>query len=208
MTVTRLALATLTVLSLATLACDADDTAKQCVSAGLVEQCPVGSNPALGASAEEGCDGNFNDNVVTGETGATAQCRSSGGCNFVCQFEVPCSCGVLTITKQEIVCAACALTSCGDGRCEGNERATCAPGNNTCIECGEDCGGSTCGDGDCTGSETPAICPQDCGGSCTPSAKDCLGPIARVCQANGAGYESFDCSTRGQTCQSGECKAP
>ena len=152
MTVTRLALATftLTVLSFGPLACDADDTAKQCVSAGLVAQCPVGSNPILGASAEEGCDGQFNDNVVSGDTGATAQCRSSGGCDFMCQFEVPCSCGVETITKDEIVCSTCAQTSCGDGRCEGNERATCTPGNSTCIECGEDCGGSTCGDGDCT----------------------------------------------------------
>jgi len=188
-------------------ACDADDTAKLCVSADLIAQCPVGSNPILGASAEEGCDGQFSDNIVSGDTGASGQCRSSGSCEFLCQFEVPCSCGVLTITKDEIVCAACTLTSCGDGRCEGNERATCAPGNASCIECGEDCGGATCGDGDCTGSETPALCPQDCGGSCTPSAKDCLGPIARVCQANGAGYDSFDCSTTGQTCREGVCVA-
>ncbi len=189
-------------------ACDADDTAKQCVSADLVAQCPAGSNPILGAAAEEGCSGDYSDKVLEGEQGATGQCRSSGSCEFLCQFEVPCLCGVQTLTKESIVCNPCQNTSCGDGRCEGNERGSCAPGNSTCVECSEDCGGSTCGDGDCTGQESPATCPQDCGGTCTPSAKDCVGPIARVCQANGAGYDSFDCSTTGQTCRDGECVAP
>lgn len=190
-------------------ACDADDTAKECVMADLVAQCPAGSNPVLGAAAEEGCSGEFSDNIIEGDTGASAQCRSSGSCNFMCQFEVPCPCGVETLTKDAIVCAQCAQTSCGDGRCEGAERAECAPGSGSaCVACGEDCGGATCGDGDCTGSETPTTCPEDCGGTCTPNAKDCLGPIARVCQANGAAYSEFDCSTQGFVCRAGECVAP
>ncbi len=100
----RLAVA-LVPFAFVSLGCDADEVAKQCVSAGLVAQCPAGSNPILGASADEGCDGNFSDNVVSGEMGATATCRSSGGCDFMCQFAVPCTCGVLTLTKEEIVCA-------------------------------------------------------------------------------------------------------
>ncbi len=203
----RLAVA-LVPFAFVSLGCDADEVAKQCVSAGLVAQCPAGSNPILGASADEGCDGNFSDNVVSGEMGATATCRSSGGCDFMCQFAVPCTCGVLTLTKEEIVCAECEETSCGDGRCEGAERASCEGAAGACVPCDEDCGGATCGDGDCTGSETPQLCPQDCAAGCTPNAKDCLGPIARVCQANGATYDTFDCSTSGQVCRDGVCATP
>lgn len=190
------------------IACDADDTAKQCVSADLVAQCPAGSNPVLGAAAEEGCQGDYSDNLVEGDVGATATCRSSGSCEFMCQFATPCLCGVETLTKDAIVCAECAPTSCGDGRCEGNERAICAGGDGACVPCDEDCGGATCGDGDCTGSESPASCPQDCGGTCQPNAKDCLGTFVRVCQANGAGYDQVDCAASGQVCRDGACVAP
>ncbi len=187
---------------------DASEVATQCVAADLVGQCPAGSNPVLGAAAETACGGSFELKVVTEEGAATGQCSSNGTCNFLCQYASPCSCGVATLSKESIVCAECPEQSCGDGRCEGTERATCEPGQGGCFACLEDCGGATCGDGDCTGDESPATCPQDCERLCTPSSKTCVGSEAHVCSADGASKDVFDCAAVGLICGQGECVAP
>ncbi len=125
---------------------DATEVATQCVAVDLVGQCPAGSNPVLGAAAESSCGGAFDLNVVTESGAATGQCQSNGTCEFLCQYASPCSCGVATLSKEAIVCAECQDQSCGDGRCEGTERATCEAGATACLPCAEDCSGSTCGE--------------------------------------------------------------
>ncbi|MCC6624903.1 MAG: hypothetical protein IT385_26890 [Deltaproteobacteria bacterium] len=190
-----------------TIACDTSEVAEQCAQNDLVGQCPVGSNPVLGAQAESACGGEFNANIVTEGGSATGQCTSAAGCEVLCQFANPCTCGIATISKDAIVCAQCAAQSCGDDRCEGTERATCASGEAGCFPCAEDCGGATCGDGDCTGDEDPVACPQDCADECVPSSKFCVGTIAKVCAANGQSTSDFDCATQGQSCKDGDCVA-
>ncbi len=195
-------------LMLPLFACDADEVAKQCVAADLVGQCPVGSNPVLGAAASEGCDGKFDGQLVSTDASVTGQCAASGSCEFLCQFQIPCTCGVVSITKEEIICAECPDQVCGDSRCEGTERAGCEADQSGCFACPEDCGGPTCGDGDCTGNESPDNCPQDCARACDPGAKECLGTLARVCRADGAEWDAFNCADIGLVCGGGECVAP
>jgi hypothetical protein len=187
---------------------DATEVATQCVAADLVGQCPVGSNPVLGASAEATCGGSFELKAVGDGTSVTGQCGNNGTCEFYCQYASPCSCGVQTLSKDLIICAECPDQSCGDGRCEGTERASCESGAAACFPCIEDCGGSTCGDGDCTGTETPDTCPQDCASVCTPSTKLCVGTILQVCSADGRSKTEFDCATAGLICGQGACVAP
>ncbi len=189
-------------------ACDAAKVAEECVAADLVGQCPAGSNPVLGAVAGSTCGGEFNANVVTEEGSATGQCNSNGSCEFLCQFEVPCSCGVATLSKETIVCSECQDQSCGDGRCEGTERATCEAGQQGCFACAEDCAGPTCGDGDCTGTENPDNCPQDCADRCVPNSASCVGSRVVNCSADGKTTAEFDCATVGQVCSGGACVAP
>jgi|GEM_PF-1335884 len=196
-------------LSLGLAACpDATQVADQCVAADLIGQCPVGSNPVLGAEASSSCGGEFNANIVTEEGSATGQCGSNGTCQFLCQFSEPCTCGVATISKESIVCSECQDQSCGDGRCEGTERAFCEPGQAGCFACEEDCAGPTCGDGDCTGTENPQSCPQDCAATCTPDASVCIGTRVSKCAADGHTSVEFDCATVGQACSVGACVAP
>ncbi len=189
-------------------ACDATKVGEQCVAADLVGQCPAGSNPVLGAAASTSCGGTFEGQTIGDGMAVSGQCGANGTCEFLCQFEVPCTCGVATLTKEAIVCAECQDQSCGDGRCEGTERPGCAPGEEGCFPCAEDCGGSTCGDGDCTGDESPETCPQDCAATCVPNARSCIGTRVSVCAADGHTTAEVDCATVGQVCADGQCVAP
>ncbi len=189
-------------------ACDPTKVAEQCVQADLVAQCPVGSNPILGAQAQSACGGSFDANLVTENGSATGQCSAAGSCEFLCQFEVPCTCGVATLTKESIVCAECPDQSCGDGRCDGTERGACEPGQQGCVVCAEDCTGPTCGDGDCTGSESPETCPQDCAATCVPNESICIGTSVSKCAADGHTSVAVDCAGFGQACANGACVAP
>ncbi len=195
-------------VALSLLGCDTSAVAEQCVSADLVSQCPAGSNPVLGAQAQASCDGQFSENLVEASGSVSGQCNSAGTCEFLCQFTNPCTCGVVSVTKDAIICAECAAQSCGDGRCEGTERPSCESSGAGCFPCPEDCGGSTCGDGDCTGTENPVSCPQDCADTCVPSSRFCVGTVAKVCAANGKSTTDFDCATQSQTCRDGECATP
>ncbi len=187
---------------------DATEVAEQCVAADLIGQCPAGSNPVLGASASAACGGSFDLHVVTEEGSATGQCSSNGTCEFLCQYTSPCTCGISTLSKDQIICSVCPDQSCGDGRCEGTERASCEGGPATCLACLEDCGGSTCGDGDCTGTESPQTCPQDCENLCIPNDTFCFGNAVKKCAADGSQYVEVDCTPSGLICGNGQCVAP
>ncbi len=187
---------------------DATEVADQCVAADLVGQCPAGSNPVLGASASAACGGSFDLHVVTEEGSATGQCSSNGSCEFLCQYTSPCSCGIATLSKDAIACSTCPDQSCGDGRCEGTERASCEGGQTGCLACLEDCGGATCGDGDCTGTESPDTCPQDCARGCVPNETLCLGTIIKKCAADGSQFVDVDCAPSGLICGNGQCVLP
>jgi len=180
---------------------DSTKVASECVQADFISACPVGSNPKLDADATSVCGGKFSGNLIEEAGSASGQCTSAGNCEILCQFEVPCSCGVATITKESIVCSECPAQSCGDSRCEGTERPSCEPGQQGCQPCIEDCAGPSCGDGDCTGSENPTTCPQDCAQECVPNAQECIGNILRKCSADGRSSVSIDCSDSGFVCQ-------
>ena len=186
--------------SLATACPDATEVATQCAQSDFVRACPVGSNPAIGVAAESACGGEFSGNLVEESGSASGQCTSTGTCQVLCQFEVPCTCGVETISKQQIMCSECPAQSCGDSRCEGTERPSCAPAERGCQPCPEDCSGLRAGDGDCTGSENPQSCPQDCAQECVPNAQECIGNILRKCSADGRGSVAIDCADSGLIC--------
>ena len=151
-------------LGLLSAGCGSEDgarTGEACAESNLIEQCPGGSNPVLGAQAESGCSGKADGSYVTESGSASGQCHGTGSCSVLCQFVVPCTCGVASATKQGVTCAPCTEQKCGNGLCEGTERATCAAGQTNCAPCPVDCPEATCGDGVCNGTETPATCAPD-----------------------------------------------
>jgi hypothetical protein len=198
-------------LGLGSEGCSADEAAKTgeaCAQSTLIAQCPAGSNPILGASAQQSCAGKGDASLITESGSATGQCQGSGSCQVLCQFASPCTCGVDSVSKEGVICSKCKDQSCGDGRCDGTERATCPTGDKSCVPCAEDCGGATCGDGDCTGSESPTTCPQDCAGTCTPNDPVCVGSKVLLCGANGQpASELADCAALDQVCGNGKCQA-
>lgn len=112
-----------------------DASALGCVQSDLVGQCPVGSNPLVGAQAEAVCAEAVGGVVQDGEGQATGQCYGVGSCRVVCQFAAPCRCGVQSVSRDGVMCADCQdAASCGNGTCEGGETpATCA------TDCGAVC---------------------------------------------------------------------
>jgi hypothetical protein len=128
------------------------NTGLGCVESDLIAQCPPGSNPDLNASATSECEGQANI-LLSGDGGSIeAACRGTGECLVVCNFQVPCDCGVDAITTEGIFCTPCTEASaCGDAVCEGGEdqntcpvdcAASCAPNTRRCNGRNrEDCNG-------------------------------------------------------------------
>lgn len=116
-------------------AADMPPAADDCATANLVSQCPAGSNPLLGVQAETACSGAVGG-VVSDQAGqATGQCYGAGSCRVVCQFAVPCRCGVASVTRDGVVCADCeGAASCGNALCEAGESPENCP-----IDCGAEC---------------------------------------------------------------------
>ncbi len=118
--------------------------AEECVQSDLIAQCPPGSDPRLDAEAKTMCEGSADADFITQSGSISGQCRGEGSCQVLCQFEVPCPCGVETITDEGIVCTQCTdLPGCGDGTCEGMENpdncaADCGP---VCVPDRERCNG-------------------------------------------------------------------
>lgn len=126
-------------LSLLLLACDdADGPAGGDVGdcAAVARQCPLGSNPVVGAQAETQCTTAVGGIVSDGTGQASAQCIGAGSCRVLCQFQVPCRCGVAMVGPEGVICAPCeGAAACGDGVCSGGETPqSCA------VDCGATCG--------------------------------------------------------------------
>lgn len=185
----------------------ATETGRACAESDLVAQCPAGSNPVLGAEAAQTCSGSAQANRGVVEVGGSAvgQCAGSSECRVYCQFATPCTCGIQSLTRDAVLCAECPAQVCGDGRCEGTERASCEPGEPACFPCARDCTAATCGDGVCTADESPNTCPQDCARACEPNSVACAGNVLRLCMANGAEWTETDCAAAGMTCAEGRC---
>ena len=202
-------------------ACINDDTGEECAANNLIEQCPPGSSPVLGAAATNQCGGgaDFSAGPVETEGSVVGSCAGVETCNVYCQFDIPCTCGTVSVSRDAIICAECPEQSCGDGRCEGTEREDCtgAPDIASCQTCTEDCSGvATCGDGDCTLNETANLpsaegnpdlvyCPRDCADLCIPSEVFCAGNVLSVCSANGSSVNEVDCGESGFICAEGAC---
>jgi hypothetical protein len=173
----------------------------------LAALCPPGTaleltgSSATGESVCPAGEGEVKD--TTGKV--TGLCRTTTSCSVQCKVVQTCPCGIDSATRDGVVCAKCA---CGDGLCQGNERASCPPGDPVCVPCLEDCAGANCGDGVCNGTESPQSCPQDCAGKCEPNKPVCAGNKVLLCGADGQpAAELADCLASGQVCGNGKCGA-
>lgn len=114
-------------------ACDDGDGPLTCGQ--LVDQCPPGSSAILGEQASGACAEAQGGIALDGTGQATGQCLASSSCRVLCEFDVPCRCGVASITGAGVQCASCdGAASCGNGICEGGETPERCP-----IDCGEVC---------------------------------------------------------------------
>lgn len=113
----------------------AGDGGGACETSNLIAQCPAGTSPLLGSQAESSCAAVAGGVVLDGTGQASGQCYGVGSCRVVCQFAMPCRCGVESVGRDGVICAACeGAASCGNGVCEGGESpATCG------IDCGVLC---------------------------------------------------------------------
>lgn len=104
-----------------------------CVSADLIAQCPPGSNPILGSTADSLCGQEAGADLMNMQGHVTGRCYGEGACIVACQFAASCPCGVDAVTVDGVFCTECAeVNPCGDGMCAGGE---------TPQSCPEDCGG-------------------------------------------------------------------
>lgn len=172
-----------------TVSCGTEGTevADKCADSNLIEQCPPGSNPVLGATADSSCGASGSVDLIYQDGSATGQCKSSGSCNVLCQFAAPCLCGVERITDEGVFCSEC--PSCGDGLCELPEAESCAGvDDRACLEC----------PGECTGTSF-----------CTANEVVCAGSVLRICNPAGSAYNvETDCAETGLICGPGSCVSP
>jgi hypothetical protein len=111
---------------------EATNVGQACVESDLVEQCPPGSNPILGASAESMCEASASVDLTTQTGSVSGRCFGSGTCRVVCQFASPCACGVDEVTRDGVFCTDCSgAAACGNAVCEGGENPTTCP--NDCM---------------------------------------------------------------------------
>ncbi|MEZ4466168.1 MAG: hypothetical protein R3F43_17370 [bacterium] len=100
----------------------ADAAVGACNLPALVAQCPLGTNPAAGEQAEAFCNDAVGGLTTDGQGQISGQCQGAAGCRVLCQFAVPCACGVQQVSRDGVICASCeGAAACGNGRCEGGE---------------------------------------------------------------------------------------
>jgi hypothetical protein len=137
---TRRALPLLTALLLLTAACDdtgteGAQTGVECARSDLIAQCPPGSDPRLDASSSSQCEASGEADLIMQDGKVTGSCVGEGSCQVLCQFLVPCACGVDRITDEGVFCTDCASgAACGNGACEATESADSCP-----ADCGPVC---------------------------------------------------------------------
>ncbi|MEZ4471885.1 MAG: hypothetical protein R3F60_14050 [bacterium] len=113
----------------------ADAAVGACNLPALVAQCPLGTNPAAGEQAEAFCNDAVGGLTTDGQGQISGQCQGAAGCRVLCQFAVPCACGVQQVSRDGVICASCeGAAACGNGRCEGGEDPLTCP-----IDCGPEC---------------------------------------------------------------------
>lgn len=109
--------------------------AEGCVESDLIAQCPTGSDPMLDAASKSACEGKANLDLLERNGSVSGQCVGEGTCQVLCQFAVPCDCGVATIAREGIVCVDCnGSAACGNGTCEAMENPDTCP-----RDCGAVC---------------------------------------------------------------------
>ncbi len=118
------------------------NNATTCVSSSLVAQCPPGSNPILGATADSLCEAAAQGDLMNAEGAISGRCYGEQSCRVACQFSSPCRCGVASVTSDGVVCVDCdTVSACGDGICADGETvqsceidcgAVCTPGDMRC----------------------------------------------------------------------------
>lgn len=148
--------------------------------------CPSGTAFEISNSAGQNVCPDGTGEVKDGSGNTSAVCKTFAGCSVRCKV----------------------LSVCGNGTCEGDERATCDGQGQGCVPCAKDCGGPVCGDKICNGEESPQSCPQDCAGTCTPGEPLCVGSKVLLCGPNNQPTtELIDCATNDQICGNGKCQA-
>lgn len=131
---------------------DATQTAEECASSDLIAQCPPGSDPVLGAEATSECGGQASGSLVERSGSFSGQCQGTGNCQVLCQFAVPCECGVESVTDAGVICTQCTdQAACGNNICEGGEDPESCP-----RDCGATC---TVDDERCNGNDRQ-VCNQ------------------------------------------------
>lgn len=111
---------------------DGTQVAAECVQNDLIAQCPPGSDPRLDAQSSATCEAAGDANLISQEGSVSAKCVGEGSCQVLCQFAIPCACGVDVIDDTGVYCTDCGeLPGCGNGMCEGTE---------TVDNCAADCG--------------------------------------------------------------------
>jgi hypothetical protein len=107
----------------------ATEAATACAQSTLIAQCPPGSDPRLDAEAISMCEASGDADFVQQNGSFTGKCEGEGECRVLCQFVVPCECGVDRVTEEGVFCTDCSgLAACGNGVCEAGESPT------TCVE--------------------------------------------------------------------------
>jgi hypothetical protein len=124
---------------------EATESASACSQGTLIAQCPAGSNPRFDAEARSSCEAAGEVDLVERNGSFTGSCEGSGECRVLCQFEIPCDCGVDVINSDGVVCTPCTeQAACGNGVCEGGEDVTSCPRDcaGACTPANERCNGN------------------------------------------------------------------
>jgi hypothetical protein len=131
---------------------DGAQTGVECARSDLIAQCPPGSNPMLDAASTSQCAAAGAADLISQEGKVVGSCEGEGSCQVLCQFAVPCDCGVREISDEGVFCESCSDgAACGNDTCEATETPESCP-----TDCGAVC---TAGQERCNG-DNREVCSQ------------------------------------------------
>ncbi len=163
------------------IACDSTEGSQagvECARSDLISQCPPGSDPRLDAASTSMCAAAGEANLIEQNGEVTGSCEGEGTCQVLCQFAVPCECGVDRITEEGVFCTDCTQGSaCGNDECEAGESAESCPSDcgAVCTSGQERCNGDAREVCNMAGRWDSLACPM--GETCRPGDGD-----TAVCQ--------------------------